>query len=253
MEFTFLGTGTSQGVPVIGCPCAVCASTNPHDKRLRCSGLLTSDETILVIDTGPDFREQMLREKVNRLDAVVYTHAHRDHVAGLDDVRSYNFLQGKDMPVYADQETLGHLKREFYYIFENDTYPGVPRLEIHPIDDRPFKVGDINLIPVPVKHGKMDVLGFRIGPFAYITDASYIPESSMEILTGIKFLVLNALRIEPHHSHFNLEGALEIVDKLKPQKAFFIHISHLMGIEADITGLLPEGVELAYDGQKIVW
>ncbi|MDX2246967.1 MAG: MBL fold metallo-hydrolase [Bacteroidia bacterium] len=253
MKFTFLGTGTSQGVPVIGCKCAVCLSAHPHDNRLRSSGLLSSETTTLVFDTGPDFREQMLRAKVDRLDAVVFTHAHRDHVAGLDDVRSYNFLQKKDMPVYADAETLGHLQREFYYIFENATYPGVPRLQIHPLDLQPFTVGDIPLVPIPVKHGKMDVLGFRCGSFAYLTDASFIPENSMSLLEGVEYLVLNALRIEPHHSHYHLEGALELVEKLRPRRAFFIHISHLMGKEEDIKPLLPEGVELAWDGQTLSW
>ncbi|MEZ4774361.1 MAG: MBL fold metallo-hydrolase [Bacteroidia bacterium] len=253
MKFTFLGTGTSQGVPVIGCKCVVCQSDNPHDNRLRSSGLLSSETTTLVFDTGPDFREQMLRAKVDRLDAVVFTHAHRDHVAGLDDVRSYNFLQNMDMPVYADAGTIGHLKREFYYIFENSTYPGVPRLIMNQVETKPFMVGDIPLTPIPVKHGKMDVLGFRTGPFAYITDASFIPETSMALLEGVEYLVLNALRIEPHHSHFHLAGALEIVKKLAPKRSYFIHVSHLMGVEKDIISLMPEGVELAYDGQVISW
>lgn len=253
MKFTFLGTGTSQGIPVIGCQCEVCLSANPRDKRLRTSGLLQSERTTLVFDTGPDFREQMLAAGVKKLDAVVFTHSHRDHVAGLDDVRAYNFLQKRDMPVYGNRETLEHLKKEFYYIFENAAYPGVPRLQLHEIEREPFLVGDIELVPVPVLHGEMPVLGFRCGDFAYITDTNNIPESSMNLLKGVKYLVLDALRIQIHHSHFNLEQAVEVIQEIQPEKSWLIHISHLMGKEAHISTVLPDGIELATDGQVFEW
>ena len=253
MKFTFLGTGTSQGVPVIACDCETCQSEDPYDKRLRTSGLLQSDQTTLVFDTGPDFREQMLVHRVKTLDAVVYTHTHRDHVAGLDDVRSYNFLQKRDMPVYGTFETFKHLRKEFYYIFESVNYPGVPKLELHEIDHQPFEIGDISLIPIPVMHGKMPVLGFRIGPFAYITDANYIPPESLNALEGVKTLVLNALRLTPHHSHFHLQAAIEMTEKIQPEKAYFTHISHLMGPQQNIIDLLPPHIELAHDGLTLEW
>ena len=253
MKFTFLGTGTSQGIPVIGCQCEVCLSASPFDKRLRTSGLLQSEHTTLVFDTGPDFREQMLRVGVKKLDAVVFTHSHRDHVAGLDDVRAYNFLQNRDMPVYGNRETLDHLKKEFYYIFENAAYPGVPRLQLHEIGDGPFQVGDIDLIPVPVLHGNMAVLGFRSGDFAYITDTNFIPASSMEILKEVKYLVLDALRIDIHHSHFNLEQAVNVIQEIRPERAWLIHISHLMGREESVSHMLPLGIELARDQQVFEW
>lgn len=252
MTFTFTGTGTSQGVPVIACPCPVCQSTDPLDQRLRSSGLLRAGETTLVFDTGPDFRQQMLRERVHKLDAVVFTHSHKDHVAGLDDVRAYNYLLGRDMPIYGTAETLAHLHREFYYIFEHASYPGVPRLELHEIDpDRAFRVGEVELLPIPVLHGRMPVLGFRCGDFAYITDAKEIPPASMERLAGVKVLVLNALRHDPHHSHLTLREAIALARQIGAQQAWFTHISHLMGLHAEVQAHLPPGVALAYDGLRI--
>ncbi|RMG69370.1 MAG: MBL fold metallo-hydrolase [Bacteroidetes bacterium] len=250
--FTFIGTGTSQGVPVIACPCPVCQSTNPLDHRLRSSGWLRSAQTSLVFDTGPDFRQQMLRARVQTLDAVVFTHSHKDHVAGLDDVRAFNFLQRRDMPIYGTSETLAHLRREFYYIFEHASYPGVPRLELHEIDpDKPFRVGEYELTPIPVWHGKMPVLGFRIGDFAYITDAKVIPAASRERLKGVKVLVLNALRQESHHSHLTLAEALDLAQELGVEQAWFTHISHLMGLHAEVQAGLPPGMNLAYDGLSL--
>ena len=253
MKFTFLGTGTSQGVPVIACKCEVCQSKDPYDTRLRTSGLLESSQTTLVFDTGPDFREQMLKHHVEVLDAVVFTHPHRDHVAGLDDVRSYNFLLKRDMPVFASQATIEHLKHEFYYIFDNSDYPGVPKLEIHEIEKDSFTIGDIDLTPIPVMHGKMPVLGFRNGPFAYVTDVNYISPKSFEKLKGVEILVLSALRIKPHHSHYHLEEAIEVAQKIGAEKVYFTHISHLMGLQAEVSKLLPPGIRLAYDGLILEW
>ncbi len=252
MLFTFLGTGTSQGVPVIACPCHVCNSDDPRDNRLRTSGLLTDRNTTIVFDTGPDFRQQMLRQKVKVLDAVVFTHPHKDHTAGLDDVRAYNFLLKKEMEVYANSLTIDSLKREFPYIFSEEKYPGVPEIkvkEIYPYHQ--FKIGEIELLPIEVMHHKMRVLGFRIGDFAYITDANFIPDNSMSHLYGLDTLVLNALRIQKHLSHFNLEEAIAVVEVLKPKRAYFTHISHLMGTHQEVTLRLPANVRIATDGLTI--
>lgn len=249
MTFTFTGTGTSQGVPVIACPCPVCQSTDPLDSRLRSSGLLRVGETALVFDTGPDFRQQMLRQRVTDLGAVVFTHSHKDHVAGLDDVRAFNFRQRRDMPIYGTAETLAHLRREYYYIFENATYPGIPKLAVHEIHpDRPFRVGEVELLPIPVMHGRMPVLGFRMGDFAYVTDAKEIPPASLERLQGVKVLVLNALRHDPHHSHLTLAEAVALAQSLGVEQAWFTHISHLLGLHAEVQRQLPAGMHLAYDG-----
>ncbi len=250
MKFTFTGTGTSQGVPVIACPCEVCASSDPRDNRLRTAGLLQSDTTTLAFDTGPDFRQQMLRHKVSVLD-VVFTHQHKDHVAGLDDVRAYNFLLGRKMDIYANQATVDQLKREFYYIFEEKQYPGIPQIDLHLIDTAPFRVGDIDLIPVPVMHYKLPVLGFRAGKFAYVTDANYISDASMALLEGVEILVLNALRKNKHLSHFTLDEAIGIAEQLNVKKAYFTHISHLMGRHETVNRDMPPIAELAYDGLTI--
>ncbi|MEM7657418.1 MAG: MBL fold metallo-hydrolase [Bacteroidota bacterium] len=254
MKFTFSGTGTSQGVPVIACSCEVCQSSDPRDKRLRTSGILQSEKTTLVFDTGPDFRQQMLRHDIQHLDAVVFTHQHKDHVAGLDDVRAYNYQQQQPMPIYGSDATLNHLKQEFAYVFAVKQYPGVPKLELHPIKGRnSFPIGDIELQPIPVLHGEMPVLGFRTENFAYVTDANYIPSSSKNMLKGLDILVLNALRKAEHHSHFNLEQALALIEKLQPKQAYLTHISHLMGTHAETSKELPDGVEIAYDGLEVAW
>jgi phosphoribosyl 1,2-cyclic phosphate phosphodiesterase len=252
LQFIFTGTGTSQGIPVIACTCPICTSTDPRDNRLRTSGVLRKGNTTISFDAGPDFRMQMLRNKVNSLDAVVLTHQHKDHIAGLDDVRAYNFILRKQMPLYGNAMTLEHVRtREFYYVFEERKYPGVPQIVLHEIGTTPFQIGEIELMPVPVMHHKLPVLGFRVDDFAYITDANFIPEESMNKLGGLKVLVLNALRREPHLSHFNLKEALEIVEILKPERAYFTHISHLLGKHADLEKELPKGVELAWDGLTI--
>jgi phosphoribosyl 1,2-cyclic phosphate phosphodiesterase len=248
LNVTFLGTGTSQGVPVIGCTCDVCQSLDFRDKRLRSSVHLEVDGQSFVIDTGPDFRQQMLRENIKRLDAVIFTHAHRDHTAGLDDVRAYNFLQHMHMPVYGTAETLRQLRQDFAYIFEAENYPGLPRLDLRTISEEPFTINSVNVIPIPVTHLQLPVLGFRIGNFAYITDANAIPDASYEKLSGVNTLVLNALQHDHHISHFNLQEAIHVVKKINPVKAYFTHISHKLGLHKIVQESLPENISLAYDG-----
>ncbi|MBI1267134.1 MAG: MBL fold metallo-hydrolase [Cryomorphaceae bacterium] len=251
MKVTFLGTGTSQGVPVIACKCAICLSDDSRDKRLRTSVMLSDEGMNVVIDTGPDFRQQMLRENVETLDAVVFTHEHKDHVAGLDDIRAFNFSQHKEMDVFATPRVQEALKREFHYVFAETKYPGVPEVKLKTIDGGPFKIGELHFTPVEVMHYKMPVLGFRVGNFAYVTDANYIAPVELEKLKGLDVLVLNALRIQTHMSHFSLSEALEIIDFLKPKKAYLTHISHLLGKHNVVAEALPYHVELAYDGLSI--
>ncbi len=245
---TFLGTGTSQGVPVIACKCSVCMSSNPKDSRLRTSVLIRSANQNIVIDSGPDFRQQMLRAGVDRLDGLVLTHEHKDHVAGLDDIRAFNFSSGVDMPVYSTLAVQEALKREFHYIFANKTYPGVPRVTLHEISHDPFSIGDDLWTPLPVRHHKLPVLGFRLGDVAYITDANHLEEETWERLKGADVLVLNALRREPHLSHFTLEEALEIAAKVGARETYLTHISHQLGLHDGVQTELPPGIFLAYDG-----
>lgn len=248
LKFTFLGTGTSQGVPVIGCKCPVCLSENQQDKRLRTSLMVQSETTTVVIDSGPDFRQQMLRSKVERLDGLIFTHAHKDHIAGMDDIRAYNYLQGGAINVYATDETISVLKREFEYVFSNSGYPGIPEVNLVQIQStESFFVGDIEFIPIEVMHHRMPVLGFRIGPFTYITDANFIQDCEKQKIYGSQMLVLNALRLEKHISHFTLEEALAMVEEIKPQQAFFTHISHQLGQHIEVSQELPDAVALAYD------
>jgi phosphoribosyl 1,2-cyclic phosphate phosphodiesterase len=249
LKVTFLGTGTSQGVPVIGCTCEVCRSLDYRDKRLRSSIHISTHGQSLVVDTGPDFRQQMLRESINRLDAVLFTHAHRDHTAGLDDVRAYNFMQHMDMPVYGTAETLQQIKNDFAYIFEGPNYPGLPRINLRKIvDDEPFNFNDVSITPLPVLHLHLPVLGFRIGNFSYITDANHIPDATLEKLKGTEILVINALQREHHISHFNLNEAIEMVKRINPKKAYFTHISHKLGLHTAVEKELPPTISLAYDG-----
>jgi phosphoribosyl 1,2-cyclic phosphate phosphodiesterase len=251
LKVTFLGTGTSQGVPVIGCTCEVCKSLDYRDKRLRSSILVEIENQSIVVDTGPDFRQQMLRENVKRIDAVIFTHAHRDHTAGLDDVRAYNFMQRMDMPVYGTQPVLDQLRVEYAYAFMKEYYPGIPRLDLQLIDGKDFSLNGITITPLPVLHLKMPVLGFRFGNFSYITDANYIPNETIEKLQGTDVLVLNALQRDPHISHFNLDEAIKMADRIKPKKTYFTHISHKLGTHARVSEELPEHIELGYDGLKI--
>lgn len=238
-------------MPVIGCTCEVCRSLDYRDKRLRASIQVETSGQSFIVDTGPDFRQQMLRENVKRVDAVIFTHAHRDHTAGLDDVRAYNFLQEMDMPVYGTQPVLDQLKVEYAYAFMKDSYPGIPRLLLNEIDEKPFTINSVTITPLPVLHLRMPVLGFRFGNFSYITDANFIPEGTLEKLIGTEVLVLNALQVEPHISHFNLKEALKMVTKIQPVKTYFTHISHKLGLHAAIEKDLPPNVALAFDGLEI--
>lgn len=251
LKITFLGTGTSSGVPMIACSCEVCASVDPKDKRLRCSLLVESPTTTLVVDAGPDFRYQMLRAGVKQLDGIVFTHPHKDHVAGLDDVRAFNFFQHKPMNVYANEMTQEVIIREFPYAFADTRYPGVPEITLNIIDMEPFTVGDIPVIPVMVWHLKMPVLGFRFGKFTYITDANRIEPAEQEKIKGSEAMALNALRMEKHISHFNLSEAIGMAQGLQVPQAYIIHMSHQMGKHADVSRGLPEGIQLAYDGLQL--
>ena len=251
MKVTFLGTGTSQGVPVIGCDCAVCTSPDTHDNRLRTSVLIETPETNIVIDTGPDFRYQMLRANVRKLDAIIYTHGHKDHVAGLDDVRAYNYFQQKPMDIYANEHTQEIIHREFEYVFNNKFYPGIPQLSINTIDSDPFEVGGLTIIPIKLLHYKLEVLGFRIGDFTYITDANYIAPEETNKARGSKVLVLNALRHEQHISHFSLQEAIDLAGEIGAEQTYFTHMSHQIGLHLEIDSHLPPGVQLAYDGLSV--
>ncbi len=251
MKVTFLGTGTSQGIPVIACDCEVCRSIDHQDKRLRTAVHVQTDDSSIIIDTGPDFRQQVLRERIRSLDAVLYTHEHKDHTAGLDDIRGFNFALKKDIPLFGRERVLNQLKKEFAYVFQSKPYPGVPRVVVNEINGSPFSINETSIIPIEVMHLKLPVYGFRIGDFTYITDANFIAEEEMQKIRGSRILVLNALQQDPHISHFNLEDALKMVQKLNPEKAFFTHISHKMGTHRDVSDILPDNVELAYDGLQI--
>lgn len=248
VRVTLLGTGTSQGVPVIACTCSVCRSDDDKDKRLRSSVLIENSDTSFVIDTGPDFRQQMLRSQVNKLDAVVFTHGHRDHIAGLDDVRAFNFIQQKPMNIYAEKRVYDTLKLEYDYVFASHKYPGIPQVNVHTIANNKFQVGSFEIIPIRAYHYKLPVLGFRIGDFAYLTDANRIEAEEQQKLLGLKYFVVTALRKEKHISHFNLEEAVNLVDEIKPEQTYFTHISHQMGKHRDVSRELPSHVHLAYDG-----
>jgi len=252
LELIFLGTGTSQGVPLIACDCNVCTSQDSKDKRLRSSVLVRTSQTTLVVDTGPDFRQQMLRENVKILDAVLFTHEHKDHIAGLDDVRAYNFILKKKMPVYATERVIKALQREFYYIFNDEKYPGIPEIDIHLIDNQAFYIQDIHIQPVELLHYKLPVLGFIFNQrLAYITDANYISPPEKNKLKNLDVLIINALRREKHISHFTLQEALDIIQELQPKKAYLTHISHQLGTYKEVSKELPQNVFLAYDGLKI--
>ncbi len=252
MKITLLGTGTSQGVPMIGCSCNVCTSNDKRDRRLRSSALIEHGNTTVVIDAGPDFRYQMLRAVVKNLDAVLLTHEHYDHVAGLDDVRAFNKIRKGDVDVYAENRVLTELESNLHYAFAEDKYPGVPSIRNNEIyESRTFSVGDISITPFRVLHNKLPVLGYRIGSFAYITDANSIPDDTFELLSGLKVLVVNALRIKPHISHFNLTEALDVIKRISPKRAVLTHVSHQLGLYTDITKILPKYVELGYDQMEI--
>ncbi|TAL62729.1 MAG: MBL fold metallo-hydrolase [Bacteroidetes bacterium] len=279
MKITFLGTGTSQGVPIIGCKCRVCDSLNPKDKRLRSSVMIEvaapaamslkgvnspasqrknidsllqgSGVKRFVIDTGPDFRQQMLRERVDRINAVIYTHDHRDHVAGLDDIRAFNFIMKKKINLYASETVQEGIKNQFGYIFNENQYPGIPEINLHTIENKPFTIEGVTFTPILVKHMHLDVFGFRIGNFTYITDANSISETEKKKIIGSEVLVLNALRNEAHPSHFTLDEAVAQINELKPKTAYLIHMSHQIGLHEEVEDELPENIHLAFDGLHI--
>ena len=251
MIITFLGTGTSQGVPVIACDCGVCLSTDKHDKRLRTSIMIESEDKVIVIDSGPDFRYQMLREKVMHLDAIVFTHEHKDHVGGLDDIRAFNYKQNAPIDVYATERVQIGLKREFLYIFSDYKYPGVPQLNMHTIGLEPFDIGSLHFIPIEVMHYKLPILGFRIGDFTYITDAKTVSETEIEKIKGTKILVINALQTQSHIAHFTLDEAISFAQQIGAEKTYLTHISHRLGFHSDVSQQLPTGIFLAYDGLKL--
>ena len=251
LTITFLGTGTSTGIPMIACSCAVCTSSDPHDKRLRSSILVQSANTVLVVDTTPDFRYQMLRTHTKHLDAVVFTHPHKDHLAGLDDIRAFNFISKKPMNIYANALTEEAVRRDFYYAFAEKKYSGVPQLNMITIDESPFLIGDIPVQPIQVMHHKMPVFGFRFGDFTYITDANRIEDAEKEKIKGSKILVLNALRKDNHLAHFTLSEAVAMANELEVPEVYFTHISHQLGKHKDINSELPPHIRLAFDGLKI--
>ena len=251
MKVTFLGTGTSQGIPVPTCECRVCRSTDHRDERLRTSVYIEYKDTHIIIDAGPDFRQQLLREKIKDLDGIVFTHSHHDHIAGLDDVRCFNFKYGKPMGIYTSDDVEKKLREVFPYIFAKVKYPGAPEVYVTRIKNKAFKVKRAKIIPLQVLHGKLPIFGFRIGDFTYLTDTSFIPESENKKIQGSKVIVLDALRKQPHPTHLHLDAAIDIIKKFQPQKAYFIHMSHQMGLHEEVEKSLPDGMHLAYDGLKI--
>lgn len=252
MRVTFLGTGTSQGIPVIGCGCAVCTSGDPRDNRLRTSVLLETADKVIVIDSGPDFRYQMLRARVKDLDAIIFTHEHKDHIAGLDDIRPFNYLLKKNIAVYATDRVQDALKREFSYIFSDRHYPGIPEIAMHTLTDQNFWIGETEIIPLDIMHYKLPILGYRIGDFTYITDAKTVPQHSIDKIRGTKVLVVNALQVQDHISHFTLNEAVAFAKDIGAETTYFTHISHNLGKHADVEPLLHENIKLAYDGLSII-
>ena len=251
MKITFLGTGTSQGVPVIACNCNVCQSSDLRDKRLRTSIHIQYKNSSFVIDSGPDFRQQMLRAQIKNLTALIFTHEHKDHVAGMDDIRAFNYVLQKKIDIYATLRVQEALVREFPYVFHDFKYPGVPEVNMITIDEHPFNIEGLEFIPIEVLHYKLPVNAYRFGDFTYITDANFISEKEKEKIKGSRIVVINALRREKHVSHFNLQEALELIKELQPEKAYLTHISHQLGKHSDVEQELPPNVFLAYDGFEI--
>ena len=248
LKITFLGTGTSQGVPVITCNCEVCQSDDHRNNRLRVSILIETADKTIVIDSGPDFRYQMLRAKVKDLDAILFTHEHKDHVAGLDDIRPFNYLLHKNIDIYASDRVQDALKKEFSYIFSEIKYPGLPQIELHTIDKDPFFIGQTEITPLAIMHYKLPILGFRIDDFTYITDAKTVSEETIAKVRGTKILVVNALQRQSHISHFTLDEAIDFAAKIGAEQTYFTHISHNLGLHEEVEKELPYGIKLAYDG-----
>ena len=249
IKVTFLGTGTSQGIPVIACHCDVCRSTDPHDKRLRSSIMVETDNQRIVIDCGPDFRQQMLRESVDRIDAILVTHGHKDHLGGLDDVRAFNYILKKPTPVYATEETQKNIREEYNYAFSGDRYPGVPEIDLHTFINKPFSIGNTRIIPIKAVHYQNDqfVFGFRIHDFTYLTDVFKITEEEKDKIRGSKVVVVNALRKQKHYSHMNLDEARDLLLEIEPERGYITHISHQMGLSKEVTQELPENISLSWD------
>ena len=252
IKATILGSGTSQGVPLIACSCLVCNSNNDKDKRLRSSIKIEVENKTFVIDSGPDFRQQMLRSKTKQLNALIFTHEHKDHIAGMDDIRAFNYVNKSAIDVYATDRVEVALKREYAYIFSDEKYPGIPEINLINIENKPFFVQDIEVIPIQVYHYKLPVLGFRFGDFTYITDANFINDAEKEKIKGSKVLIVNALRREQHISHFTLEEAIALGKELQVPQIYFTHISHQLGLHTEVEKELPSGFHLAYDGLEIV-
>lgn len=251
MKITFLGTGTSQGIPIIGSSHPVCLSGDLKDKRLRVSVLVEWDDCTYVVDCGPDFRYQMLRAGCQKIDGILFTHEHSDHVMGLDDIRPFYFRQG-DISIYGHKRVLKSLKKRFDYVFKTENrYPGAPSVSVNRIKNKPFKLKELDVVPINGFHADLQVFGFRFKDFAYLTDMKTVKNKEIDKLKGVKVLVVNALRVKPHYSHFNLEEALEFIDKVKPEKAYLTHISHLLGFHNEVENALPENVFLAYDTLQI--
>ena len=251
MNITILGTGTSSGVPVLTCHCDVCKSSNIKDSRLRVSVLVQTDKLDIVIDSGPDFRQQILRTDIKKLDALLFTHEHKDHTAGLDDVRPFNYISGKKyLNIYGRKTVLEQLKREFHYAFQEESYPGVPLVKTNLIENKPFFIDGLKIIPIEVLHHKLPVFGFRFKDFCYITDANFISDKELKKAKGAKVLVLDALQKTPHISHFTLDRAIEVAKEIGAEQTYFTHISHKMGLHDSINAELPKGMALAYDGLK---
>ncbi|MDQ3141003.1 MAG: MBL fold metallo-hydrolase [Bacteroidota bacterium] len=252
MKLTFLGTGTSQGIPLIQCPCEVCHSKDPRDKRLRTSVHLEDGDLSLVIDIGPDFRLQMLQNQIKKIDAILITHAHADHTAGLDDIRPFNFIQKSTVPFYAEKLVIEDLIKRFEYIFKENTYPGVPQITLHEITSGTnFQIGNLSIFPFRVWHGNLGILGFKFNNLVYITDAKRIDDEVLEQIKNCDTLIINALRFAEHKMHFNFQQALAIIEKINAKKTYLIHISHQLGLSGDILKILPPAVFLAYDGLQV--
>lgn len=250
MKITFLGTGTSQGIPIVTCSCPVCQSEDPKDKRLRSSLFIETKETSILIDTSPDLRQQMLTHKIDKVDAILFTHEHSDHTAGLDDIRPINFKLRKNIPLYAMDRVVEDLRDRFKYIFVKDYYPGIPMLNLNTIEGS-FKIKELDITPIPVNHGKLEILGFRFGSFAYLTDVKTLPEESYALLENLEVLVINALRIEEHYTHLNLEEALVEIQKINAKQNYLTHLSHRLGFHSEMNQKLPKNVQLSFDGLSL--